>query len=172
MIAFLATASVVKGHGYVVTWTANGEVEQGQNPGSSGGYSGIGRPTDNGDWGKQSLFRDYISQSVLLILVGPNDHDGPTSACGGVSSGSGLSHWALEAGVQITAGWSGPDIFDTPRGEEVPTADRGNWPGEHTGRSQSTSSITVLTYQVPFSSTWRDALAVSSLARRTLSMAD
>ena len=56
MIAFLATASVVEGHGYVVTWTANGEVEQGQNPGSSGGYSGIGRPTDNGDWGKQSLF--------------------------------------------------------------------------------------------------------------------
>jgi hypothetical protein len=122
--------------------------------------------------GKQSLFSDYISQEVLLILVGPNDHDGPTSACGGVSSGSGLSHWALEAGVQITAGWSGPDVFDTPRGEEVPTADRGNWPGEHTGRSQSTSSITVLTYQVLFSSTWRDALAVSSLARRTLSMAD
>ena len=131
ILAVLAGASLVKGHGYVVSWTANGETQDGADPQRASSYTGVARPTTNEDWREHTSYQCVAS---ILIMEEFVDATGPEAACGhGAPTGEGISHWNLEAGVSITAQWTGPDIFDTPRGEIVPTADRGNWPGEHLG---------------------------------------
>ena len=50
ILSLLAGASVANAHGYVYSWTVNGETMRGAAPGE--GTDGAALPTDNTDWGE------------------------------------------------------------------------------------------------------------------------
>ncbi|WVW85922.1 hypothetical protein I302_107960 [Kwoniella bestiolae CBS 10118] len=97
LLSFLIGASVVKAHGHVASWTISGETFAGFNPSNAAEYGSTAeRPTDNSDQG----FADYTSAIV---------------ACGGLSAGSGLETWDVNAGDSVTAHWNTwPDSHKGP----------------------------------------------------------
>lgn len=139
ILSLLAGASLVSAHGYVYSWTIDGEEHRGFNPDAQQGYSGAQRPTDNSDskdngWGVSlSLPHTYSLSSrppfnslVSRVLadsraIGPANRATGQVACGGNSAGSGLESWPIKAGSTVVAQWSGPK-----NGESV-------WPVEHLG---------------------------------------
>ncbi|WVQ94614.1 hypothetical protein IAU59_001694 [Kwoniella sp. CBS 9459] len=98
--AFLAGSSVVSAHGHVASWTIGGQAYNGFNPSNPSQYGSTAeRPTDNSDQG----FADYTTGIV---------------ACGGLSAGSGLETWDVNAGDSVTANWNTwPDSHKGPVSE-------------------------------------------------------
>ncbi|WVF67002.1 hypothetical protein IAT40_001745 [Kwoniella sp. CBS 6097] len=95
--AFLAGSSAVSAHGHVASWVIGGETKNGFNPSNPPQYGPTAeRPTDNSDQG----FADYTTGIV---------------ACGGLSVGSGLETWDVNAGDSVTANWNTwPDSHKGP----------------------------------------------------------
>ncbi|OCF43460.1 hypothetical protein I317_02760 [Kwoniella heveanensis CBS 569] len=95
--AFLAGSSLVSAHGHVQSWNIGGETKNGFNPSNPPQYGPTAeRPTDNSDQG----FADYTTGIV---------------ACGGLSAGSGLETWDVNAGDSVTANWNTwPDSHKGP----------------------------------------------------------
>ena len=66
ILSVLAGASLVNAHGYVYSWTVNGEVHPGTAPGESS--DGAARPTENTDWGKS------LERIVVMPVLTIQDH--------------------------------------------------------------------------------------------------
>ncbi|WWC64347.1 uncharacterized protein I303_106957 [Kwoniella dejecticola CBS 10117] len=98
LLSFLvAGTTMVNAHGHVAKWTVGGEEHAGFKPSNPPEYGATAeRPTDNSDQG-------FAAFTTAIV------------ACGGLSAGSGLETWDVNAGDSVTAHWNTwPDSHKGP----------------------------------------------------------
>lgn len=102
-ILLAGRAPLVTAHGYVKSWTVNGESKPGFSPSNAKEIEGgvtAERATDNKDNGQYR----HDARSVSS-LVGFADYTLPIVACGGVATEAAVPFWDLRAGSTVTAKW-------------------------------------------------------------------